>query len=458
MSENNIILAKSASNNFKDLLIVDSFKFRKVYESKCGNVTWRCTMKSCLARLIKNGNSTVSSNFVHNHNADEKKLNRQLIRSVCKKRAKDMTDRPIKIIRSEITKNSFDTLDYGDVKLIRDRMYPCRNIQKNIPKNVVEVQEFLQAENIISSKGESMVAVNDIENNIVIFTCTTNLQFLSLVKTIYVDGTFTYCTKFFCQLFTIHGFYNNHYIPLIFCLLPSKCGEVYEYVFRNIKRLCSNLNLEFSPVEMYSDFEKSILNSASKIWPEIKLSTCRFHLGQCWYRKIQNLGLTNVYKTDTLDGKWLQYCFGLPFLYPLEVSDCFLDLMSEIPGEKKIQLFADYLVDNFISEDSVFPPQLWAKGCNNQTQTTNACESFHKHFNSYFFNSHPSINKFVEVLKEFQTDTYLKINIARTTIKKTKNNAVVKKHWEIQNLRNASTSPIQFIKTVCNKVKITKRV
>jgi hypothetical protein len=70
----------------------------------------------------------VSSNLNHNHNTDEKKLNRQIIRSACKKRAKDMTDRPIKIIRSEITKHSFDTLDYSDVKLIRDRMYPCRNI------------------------------------------------------------------------------------------------------------------------------------------------------------------------------------------------------------------------------------------------------------------------------------------------------------------------------------------
>lgn len=52
--------------------------------------------------------------------------------------------------------------------------------------------------------------------------------------------------------------------------------------------------------------------------------------------------------------------------------------------EKKIQLFADHLVENFISEDSVFLSQLQAKGCNNQTQITNACESFHKHFNSYF--------------------------------------------------------------------------
>jgi len=102
---------------------------------------------------------------------------------------------------------------------------------------------------MLSSKGESMIAVNDIEKNIVIFTCTTNLQFLSLVNTIYVDGTFTYCTKFFCQLFMIHGFYNNHYIPLVFCLLLSKCCDVYEYVFENIMRLCSNLNFEFCPVE-----------------------------------------------------------------------------------------------------------------------------------------------------------------------------------------------------------------
>jgi len=102
---------------------------------------------------------------------------------------------------------------------------------------------------MLSSKGESMIAVNDIEKNIVIFTCTTNLQFLSLVNTIYVDGTFTYCTKFFCQLFMIHGFYNNHYIPLVFCLLLSKRCDVYEYVFENIKRLCSNLNFEFCPVE-----------------------------------------------------------------------------------------------------------------------------------------------------------------------------------------------------------------
>lgn len=77
-------------------------------------------------------------------------------------------------------------------------------------------------------------------------------------------------------------------------------------------------------------------------------------MGQCWFRKIQNLGLTNIFKSNSPEGKWLQYCFSLRFLHPLEVPDCFLELMLEISERKKIQLYAGYFVDNFINENSVF--------------------------------------------------------------------------------------------------------
>lgn len=39
MIENNVILTKSSSNNSKNVLIVDSFKLRKVYRSKSDNIT-----------------------------------------------------------------------------------------------------------------------------------------------------------------------------------------------------------------------------------------------------------------------------------------------------------------------------------------------------------------------------------------------------------------------------------
>lgn len=98
----------------------------------------------------------------------KKKLNHQHFH-VWQKRSKDMIDGPIKVTYFEITKNSFDC----------DRKYTCRNIQRNFPQNVVEVQEFLQIENILSTKGQSKLAVSDIENNVVIFTCNTIFQFLS---------------------------------------------------------------------------------------------------------------------------------------------------------------------------------------------------------------------------------------------------------------------------------------
>lgn len=144
----------------------------------------------------------------------------------------------------KLQNNSFNTLDNGDVKLVRDRIYPCINISKII----VEIQEFLRIENILSSTGESMVAVDDllIEYNIVIFIFSTNSQFLSLVNTVYVNDTCIYCTTYFCQIFTIYGFYNNPNIPLVFCLLPLKCGKDYKFVFQNIKCLYSNLNWVFT--------------------------------------------------------------------------------------------------------------------------------------------------------------------------------------------------------------------
>lgn len=91
-------------------------------------------MKSCLSRLIKNGNLIVNSNLIHNHNADEKKLNRLLLRNLCKKNPKTSLIVQLKLYILKLQKNSFNTLDYVDVILIRNRMYPCRIIQRNIPK------------------------------------------------------------------------------------------------------------------------------------------------------------------------------------------------------------------------------------------------------------------------------------------------------------------------------------
>lgn len=42
-------------------------------------------------------------------------------------------------------------------------------------------------------------------------------------------------------------------------------------------------------------------------------------------------------------------------------------------------------------------------------RTTNACESFHSKLNGMFYSSYPNIFQFVEVLKNVQTDFYIKM-------------------------------------------------
>jgi hypothetical protein len=51
------------------------------------------------------------------------------------------------------------------------------------------------------------------KKNIIIFSCHTNLKFLSTSSKIYADDTFSHCTKFFKQLFTVHAYKNVHYVP-----------------------------------------------------------------------------------------------------------------------------------------------------------------------------------------------------------------------------------------------------
>jgi len=55
----------------------------------------------------------------------------------------------------------------------------------------------------------------------------------------------------------------------------------------------------------------------------------------------------------------VQIHFGLTFLDPNEVSDCFVDnFMSEIPDDLKFQEYTDYLVKNYIGENANFPPNI----------------------------------------------------------------------------------------------------
>jgi hypothetical protein len=74
-----------------------------------------------------------------------------------------------------------------------------------------------------------------------------------------------------------------------------------------------------------ADFEQLIHNAINEMFPLCKIIGCRFHLSKPWYRKIQNLGLSTDYKSETEIGKWLHNIFGLSFLNTVEVGESYTD-------------------------------------------------------------------------------------------------------------------------------------
>lgn len=67
---------------------------------------------------------------------------------------------------------------------------------------------------------------------------------------------------------------------------------------------------------------------------------CRFHLGQSIWRKIESIGLSSIYQKNTEMVICLKLFFGLSFLKPSEVDDCFTDDIMQIqPYDIRIHEF-----------------------------------------------------------------------------------------------------------------------
>ena len=149
---------------------------------------------------------------------------------------------------------------------------------------------------------------------------------------------------------------------------------------------------------------------------------------------LQFLGLAKDYQDPNSEvGTWLRHIFGLPYLDLADVEDFFLfHFMSENPNDEKTSKFADYLIENCF--DGEFPPEMWFEEGSTQEHTTNACEAFHAVSSKCFYDSRPSIWIFLEVLKRFQIQTYIKINSSGDTPTKPTSSSAIRQEALNQDL------------------------
>ncbi|KAF0712492.1 Integrase H2C2 domain-containing protein, partial [Aphis craccivora] len=98
-------------------------------------------------------------------------------------------------------------------------------------------------------------------------------------------------------------------------------------------------------------FSKNFAHKAYReVFSNIEIQACRFHLGQCWWRKVLTLQINAVQQ--------------------LLVSIC--------PNIDIGCLFSDHILNTYVEDDCLFPPKIWAQEPSENPRTTNGSESFHK--------------------------------------------------------------------------------
>ncbi|KAK7576516.1 hypothetical protein V9T40_012802 [Parthenolecanium corni] len=448
------------SEKGKPLIFFEQFTYRYHKTLKDGVQRWPCSVKTCKCHLkLSSSNILIEKQGNHNHEkCDENVMTRRIVSNSLKRKAvEDICTRPAKLIASKLREADVSTLTTTDVALIRHNMHRARLAKHpKLPNNAEETHLAISSMTIETNTGEKFLLVNDDVNKIIGFSSASNLNVLCQVQQIYVDGTFKSCPNHYTQLFIVHGLKNDIYVPLVFFLLPDKSTQTYQTAFEHIISKCASLGTQYSPSEVFIDFEVAIHKAVEVVWPDARIRGCRFHLGQSWWRKIQQVGLTRLYKAkpSTPESSFLKYFFGLPFLHPDKILDCFTeDLMPLFPAEdEKIEQFTDYIFNTYISPDATFSPSLWADYSATCNRTTNNCESFHSKLNSSFYNSHPNIYHLIDVLLDIQTDTYIKCRSkahCRGRKKICDKEAFIRE--QMTKLEQGQLTRFQFVKILCFK-------
>lgn len=234
-----------------------------------------------------------------------------------------------------------------------------------------------------SEAGDEWVIFNgDIAGERVIILGTdSNLDKLSRSSTWYGDGTFSVTPPMFLQLYTIHGDVDGIIHPLVFCLLPRKSGHMYMSVFEIIFQKMQDLSLDADLRKFRADFETSAFGSIERLFPNVSIELCFFHLAQANWRKIQDLGLSIRYREDKDFALKIRMLTAVAFVRPAHVRDAFAQskewFAEDHPDEVEVDQYISYFEMTYIGsyqtklrpsgngvrlvwKEPRFPPHLWS--------------------------------------------------------------------------------------------------
>ncbi|KAK0404251.1 hypothetical protein QR680_017365 [Steinernema hermaphroditum] len=107
-------------------------------------------------------------------------------------------------------------------------------------------------------------------------------------------------------------------------------------------------------VSFQDDFEAGAQNAARTVWPAVKIRSCLFHLSQSVWRKVQALGLQQLYADETEVRRAIRSLSALAFLKPDEVSLGFDEIKRSAPMDiPPLNDLFEYFNDTYIGSNEI---------------------------------------------------------------------------------------------------------
>ena len=218
-----------------------------------------------------------------------------------------------------------------------------------------------------------------------IFGTQRNLDMLANNRHWFADGTFKVAPHLFYQMHTIHAIHEHSVLPMVYVLMQSKRAEDYARVLTTIQQLKENLHTE----SIMCDFELGFHNAFRRIFGDDVIVRCLFHLGQCVHRKVQELGLSELYLQEEEVHVRCKMLVALAFVPIQDVVAAFESLVEDIPAE--LISLIDYFEDTWIGRldrrdqrrNPLFPIRLWSiydRVVQGLPTTNNSVEAWHLAF------------------------------------------------------------------------------
>lgn len=412
----------------KPKLLHKGFTYFKQLERE-DKIYWRCTeydVLFCNGR-VNMVNDNIINETAHTHEPMPAEVKKQCLINSMKEAATTSTATPMSIVSNHVASVS------NSVKVRLPKQKSLKRVVQRVrakldgnPEVPQTLSDFIVPENMQTTEnGDRFLQYDsgsDDPKRIIIFSTESNMRLLSKIKHWFADGTFDNCPNFFAQLYTIHGYYENVILPLVYVLLPDKTGETYIRLFQELKRLRPNLK----PESCMTDFELAAVNGLTSEFPTITIRFCLFHMRQSLYRKLGEHNLKTKYDDEEDFNIKMKMLSALAFVPVEDVISVFDQLMDEqfSSDDAAVDNYLIYFQNTYIGKTigrrfvrPLFNIERWSQYDavkNNLPRTNNSVEGWHRGFEFMINKRQANIYDILRAFKDDEALTQFKITQLRS--------------------------------------------